>query len=579
MAKEYIKYNHLKRLLTCQPFFVWNNLPNNEINLEDIEDDKEFWEIDFSDDIPLKFAEVIKNGYAKVNLFFKNQIIESAKKQNKNILFINEKNNELAFNKTMQAINNKEIDWIINPVFIYEDLLIKPSLYKKDVHELSSLINSSKTKLINYIQAYFEVNVMKLLKLTVNDYSFFTYDNKFQYKDSPDLKFKESNYCWTQKNSPSSDMKTPIDKYVKKTIIEKINTNIVIQNRTSSKSVGFVYSFDDYINRIRLAKNETKFVEINKDDLTNWGENPFFLDIFPFEKIKSQRVSGNLLQKKDLLDILKKEVNENDLIKNKLSLKLVNKKENMFNFDVILDMIKQIENLNCIWYDFEGFSMPYVIFKNTKPYQQLVFQVSVIKTIDDKIVGKSNNLVIDPQTINVNDFKEIVDAIYDENANKYIVYNRNYEHKKLREIKNIFKYELEKSEYDNYCQKMDHIINNTFDLLELFAITKAKEKIPPIFLYELKGYSSIKKIENYITQNNIILPTMITPYKNLEVQNGLMAMNKAIQRYLGTIGDIEWENVKQELAKYCENDVKAMIMVYHFVKLILEKNYFNPKAE
>lgn len=32
---------------------------------------------------------------------------------------------------------------------------------------------------------------------------------------------------------------------------------------------------------------------------------------------------------------------------------------------------------------------------------------------------------------------------------------------------------------------------------------------------------------------------MIKPYKSLAVQNGLMAMNKAMQRYLNTIGDQE----------------------------------------
>ena len=58
---------------------------------------------------------------------------------------------------------------------------------------------------------------------------------------------------------------------------------------------------------------------------------------------------------------------------------------------------------------------------------------------------------------------------------------------------------------------------------------------------------------------------MIKPYKTLVVQNGLMAMNKAIQRYLGTIGDREWAALATDLRAYCENDVRAMIMVYHFV--------------
>jgi hypothetical protein len=57
----------------------------------------------------------------------------------------------------------------------------------------------------------------------------------------------------------------------------------------------------------------------------------------------------------------------------------------------------------------------------------------------------------------------------------------------------------------------------------------------------------------------------------LVVQNGLMAMSKAVDRYLGGIGNIEWENVSKELKRYCENDVKAMIMVYHFAKMKLKE--------
>ena len=44
-----------------------------------------------------------------------------------------------------------------------------------------------------------------------------------------------------------------------------------------------------------------------------------------------------------------------------------------------------------------------------------------------------------------------------------------------------------------------------------------------------------------------------------------MAMNKAMQRYLNTIGDQEWKANVKMLKEYCENDVKAMIMVYYFI--------------
>jgi hypothetical protein len=73
----------------------------------------------------------------------------------------------------------------------------------------------------------------------------------------------------------------------------------------------------------------------------------------------------------------------------------------------------------------------------------------------------------------------------------------------------------------------------------LFKLTSLKGALPPIFLADLYGYSSIKKIEKYITKNNFDLEVMIEPYSELVVQNGLMAMSKAIDRCLGGIGDTE----------------------------------------
>ena len=135
---------------------------------------------------------------------------------------------------------------------------------------------------------------------------------------------------------------------------------------------------------------------------------------------------------------------------------------------------------------------------------------------------------------------------------------------------NLIKYNDDKI-YSQYKHKFEEIKDKTIDLNDLF-MCKSKDKIPLVFIPDLWGFSSIKKIENYITNSKIKLPIMISPYKSLKVQNGLMAMNKAIQRYLLAIGDKEWNKVVEDLKIYCENDVKAMIMVYYFVKELLDRN-------
>jgi hypothetical protein len=73
----------------------------------------------------------------------------------------------------------------------------------------------------------------------------------------------------------------------------------------------------------------------------------------------------------------------------------------------------------------------------TLPYQQLVFQVSVIKTVNDKITD-TNNMVVDPKGIEYKDFCGIIDAIYSEEADAYVVYNKSYENSKLQSMIDIF---------------------------------------------------------------------------------------------------------------------------------------------
>jgi hypothetical protein len=85
-------------------------------------------------------------------------------------------------------------------------------------------------------------------------------------------------------------------------------------------------------------------------------------------------------------------------------------------------------------------------------------------------------------------------------------------------------------------EKAKWIIAKTVDLADLFS-ARSKKNAPPILLYQLQGMYSIKLLEKYIHNNNIKLPTQIHEYKKLEIQNGMMAMDTAIERSLGIIGD------------------------------------------
>ncbi|WP_165381413.1 UU173 family protein [Mycoplasmopsis phocirhinis] len=92
-------------------------------------------------------------------------------------------------------------------------------------------------------------------------------------------------------------------------------------------------------------------------------------------------------------------------------------------------------------------------------------------------------------------------------------------------------------------------------------------KIKSIRIMELLGYTSIKKIEKIITKTKTYFNyrNQIKEYSTLEVKNGSMALEIAINRNSGNTNDEQWNYLSQKLKEYCHNDVVAMIVVYEFI--------------
>lgn len=113
--------------------------------------------------------------------------------------------------------------------------------------------------------------------------------------------------------------------------------------------------------------------------------------------------------------------------------------------------------------------------------------------------------------------------------------------------------------------------NLSLDLPKTIIKDNFKSLDKGIFLniFELRGFSSIKKIEKLITKYHIKLKHKIKPYASLEVKNGLFALEKAINRHQGLIGDKEWEETSNNLKIYCHNDVMMMIEAYDLVQKIV----------
>ena len=579
-----ITWKHLQKYLTCQPYFVWNDFKGKAI----IDDDKEedFWSLKFDEDEvdEPNYVEVHKTGFNIVTNSFHKWIEEKYKSEGLNLLAIKEKDYQIGIQKTKEAMLDNNVDVILYPVFEYNGAVSKPTLYNKIESKISNLNLNTSTKRVDYIRAFFDFEIIIKNNYKVLDISILTIEIK-DFSEGDEITFDETRYANTTASKPQSKSKTipalkesalGSEEKMVDTIFQKIKARSILNlSKNSKKKPLTLYRIDFYINRIKEAQTALR-KDVSEQDNTMWGSNKFFNEIAQEDFPHMMPLSGTLMNKVKILESKGDPQFLEDFYKSNITTNCMKKNIDKIDYDFLEKIMNQLEGKNVVWYDFEGFSLPFPIMAFTLPYQQLIFQVSVIKTVEDKITD-INNIVIDPKNIKYTDFFGIIDAIYAEEADAYVVYNKSYENSKLLSMIEIFYKQnliLENSiEWKLYESKVKSIIEKTVDLLDLFKLTSLKGALPPIFLADLYGYSSIKKIEKYITKNNFDLEVMIEPYSELVVQNGLMAMSKAIDRCLGGIGDTEWKEVVKDLKNYCENDVKAMLMVYHFAKMKLkEKN-------
>lgn len=230
---------------------------------------------------------------------------------------------------------------------------------------------------------------------------------------------------------------------------------------------------------------------------------------------------------------------------------------NPVKYNMLLSKLKEQK----VYFDFETINTSIRPIDNCFPFSQIVTQCSII--IDDRTnpdIGQlaCNNILIDPLNINLDSFKEIVDALHRGPDYSYIVFNKTFEKGRLLEFK----------EYLNdpvYSAKIDDIVNNLFDLADFFKVSK---DLAPILIQELYGFYSIKKILAFISDRypQLFIITKCKDYQSLPVSNGSVCQNKTMARFYNVLSDDEWKLLSDNLKIYCENDVRAMVAVELLVK-------------
>lgn len=591
--KQFIRY------LKYTPYFIWHELDElqKKEKLDEVENSFTWLRFDEEDLMIIDYD--YKNAYSHKDLKA-TRIIQTAtdkflKEKFEDVYFIKAKNVDDAFEETKTIINGNKHKFIVNPVFKYEDAVARPKAFDVENKCLYYQKFSASTKKKDWCDVFWNFSIAKecikikdmqiiLLSSGPNrkgEISFIISPTANTQTSSPSLKFTKiedeglsryDNEVLRYKNQLKSGLakSNNMDDKGKKRSVSTFKDIFILRNPSGNKkhiaNDLMILKIDTILKDIREAKTLTKYTSTLKHEMTKikhalLGHNDV-KQILKLHNHPGSDISGSLISKSQLSDIILKETQTH---KKDGILKNIFQKENSIDKKAVYEIISSIDNPKnrVIWYDFEGFSLPSATLDFFPPFQQTVFQVSIIET-KNNVIQNTINRVYDPRRLSGDSFANIINNIYSLQAEVYVVYNKSYENTRIKEMIDwllFTKHPLALQEKE----KAMWIINRTVDLVDLFA-ARSRKMSPPILLHELQGMYSIKLLEKYIHTNNIKLPTEVHEYKKLEIQNGIMAMDAAIERSLGITGDKKWSEKVDALKIYCENDVRTMIVVYELAK-------------
>lgn len=303
----------------------------------------------------------------------------------------------------------------------------------------------------------------------------------------------------------------------------------------------FEYDMNSWLN-YKLMYKKKDFLLLTKN---NWNKNDLQ------DKLESFNWRVNSSIKKWFFLLNKQKINKN--------LKL--------HYFVTKNAISQINEIKSkkIYFDFETINQCIRVIDDSLPYMQIVTQCSILKYDENNPNKDCLNLIVDPQNITKDFFKQIIDSLYVENTYEYsyIVYNKSFEINRLLEMQSILNDPF-------YTKKIKAIIANVYDLADLFNFAKDN-----IYIKELKGFYSIKIVLSIIP-DKFLNETKTVNYNSLAIKRGDRAQALTSLRFLNKINDKKWKNISNDLCMYCENDVRAMIAVELFAKYLIA-NYSNNK--
>lgn len=205
--------------------------------------------------------------------------------------------------------------------------------------------------------------------------------------------------------------------------------------------------------------------------------------------------------------------------------------------------------------DFESFPSPLPRFAGEHPYNQSVFQFSLHIEKEKKSCDFNNDhyhfLPMDTKDHREELVKKLIEYINLNNGGTVIVYNKNFEHTRIKELAEIFpQYKKELEKINEHMFDLLDIINTRAEFYKELGFNQNEAKEINYYNNNLHGSYSIKKV----------LPVFSDlSYNGLNVKNG----TQAIAAY-ASYDHLEFEdrvNVYNNLVEYCKQDTWAMVVI------------------
>ena len=191
--------------------------------------------------------------------------------------------------------------------------------------------------------------------------------------------------------------------------------------------------------------------------------------------------------------------------------------------------------------DYETFGKPYPILDGYKTNQQIVFQVSIHVVQENGNLKHYEYLGDDFETATRGLLGTMRKSIG--STGNIIVWNQIFEKGRNQELAEI---------HPEEADFLEDINNRIYDLMLIFK----KDYLHP----DCFGSASIKKVLS------VLFPEL--SYKNLEIQDGTMALSEWEKSIKGNVSLREKEKIRENLLKYCELDTLAMVEIWKMLKTI-----------